>query len=265
MLCLVVACATHRTKWTRVPTRWRRTPRALDDAERRRHECEDGRGDEEQIPEYNPTLSGFDSRRDENHYWDQAYESYRNPSSPSPGAVNSRLCRLAEHSAHGPVQVGCINKRSRVRARCTSKCCEQLFVVSHSQIASGRTVGRPTSRFTGPARRPWTKPDRSAARAPVQPLVRQPGIEDRLSWRHHDVEVPRAAMSTNARLSPSRATTFQPLRLYDRTPPTTARRGPRAFASPWTLAAVARDSCPLRQCYAAAVIPPRRELSHRNR
>jgi hypothetical protein len=62
----------------------------------------------------------------------------------------------------------------------------------------------------------------SAARAPVQPLVRQPGIEDLLSWRHHEVEVPQAGVSTNARDSPPHAGAFQLLRLHDRTPHATA-------------------------------------------
>jgi hypothetical protein len=39
----------------------------------------------------------------------------------------------------------------------------------HKRIRHAR---RPTSRFTGPARAPWTKQSVSGARAPVQPLVR---------------------------------------------------------------------------------------------
>jgi hypothetical protein len=83
-----------------------------------------------------------------------------------------------------------------------------------------------TSRFTGPARARRPKPDRFCARAPVQPLVRQPCLGVLCSRRIRRRLVRQAAGSTNARFSPSRATTAQTLRLHLRTPDATATRVP---------------------------------------
>jgi hypothetical protein len=66
-------------------------------------------------------------------------------------------------------------------------------------------------------------------------------------------------VSTNARVSPSRATASRPPRLPRRRPYATACRSPYAFAAPRCLTAAACVSCPLPLPWCVPVIPPRRK------
>ena len=80
--------------------------------------------------------------------------------------VGAGLC-LSKRLLHGKVAfVTVSNDDARVRVTCPT----HLGSVLELRAFDG--LNRPTLRFTGPARRPWKHRCVSAARAPVQPLVR---------------------------------------------------------------------------------------------